>query len=75
MKIMEQYKKLDKNKLLLSPSGGKQQTRVSYGPQQSNDFDDVMSEYPKTAKTNPMRQSTNESITSISRASRNESFS
>lgn len=39
--MMEQYKKLDKNKLLLSPSGGKQQTRAENtgGVRDSCDFD------------------------------------
>ena len=68
MKMMEQYKKMDKNKLLLSPSAGKQQTRVSYGQIQNNDFDD--SDYNK-ATTNSqktqqsLRHSANESISSL----------
>lgn len=41
MKMMEQYKKMDKTKLLLSPSGGKQQTRAdNLNPiRDSADFD------------------------------------
>jgi len=48
MKMMEQYKKIDKNKLLLSPSGAKQQTRVSnLQGNQNMDFEDGFSEYSK----------------------------
>lgn len=45
---MEQYKKMDRNKLLLSPSGGKQQTNLGFGAVTSTDNDDTASDYNYT---------------------------
>lgn len=48
---------MDRNKLLLSPSGGKQQTRVGFGAVTSTDNDDVASDYNyiTTQKTAPRK--------------------
>ena len=58
---MEQYKKMDRNKLLLSPSGGKQQTRVGFGVVTSIDNDDIVSDYQQiTSKSQMTRKSHHE---------------
>ena len=66
---MEQFKKMDRNQLLLSPSGGKQQTRVGFGAVTSTDYDDGNSEYHlktvnKKSHEQSARQTHNESILS-----------
>ena len=45
---VNEYKKMDRSKLLLSPSGGKQQTRVGFGAVTSTENEDVASEYNPT---------------------------
>ena len=58
---MVQYKKMDRNKLLLSPSGGKQQTRVGFGAVTSIDNDDIVSDYQQiTSKSQMTRKSHHE---------------
>ncbi len=43
---------MDRSKLLLSPSGGKYQTRVGFGAVTSIDNEDIASEYnPNTQKS------------------------
>lgn len=65
---MQQFKKMDRNKLLLSPSGGKLQTRVGFGSV-TGDHDEAMSEYQQTSKTTAGRKET-----SVTKSALNESM-
>ena len=49
---------MDRSKLLLSPSGGKQQTRVGFGAVTSTDNEDVASEFNPTTQKSVSRKST-----------------
>ena len=62
---MEQYKKMDRSKLLLSPSGGKYQTRVGFGAVTSIDNEDIASEYnPNTQKSISRKSAYEQSVRS-----------
>jgi hypothetical protein len=53
---MEELKRLDKKKLLLSPSVSKQQTRVGYGSIYNNDNDDMSDHNTTTQKSSNNRR-------------------
>lgn len=65
---MQQFKKMDRNKLLLSPSGGKLQTRVGFGSV-TNDHDEALSEYQQTHKQNQRKDNN-----SVTKSAHNESM-
>lgn len=65
---MQQFKKMDRSKLLLSPSGGKLQTRVGFGSV-TGDHDEAMSEYQQTSKTAAGRKEA-----SVAKSTHNESM-
>ena len=65
---MQQFKKMERKKLLLSPSGGKLQTRIGFGSV-TGDHDEAMSEYQQTSKTAAGRKEA-----SVAKSTHNESM-